>query len=31
MKKGKLPTEQKDMGELTETPDHAWMRVCPKT
>ena len=23
--------EQKAMGELTETPDHAWPRVNPKT
>jgi hypothetical protein len=31
MKKGKLPMEQKAMGELTETPGHAWPRVRPNT
>jgi hypothetical protein len=31
MKKGKLSMEQKDMGELTETPSHAWPMVRPKT
>jgi hypothetical protein len=31
MKKGKLPMEQKAMGELTETIDHAWQRVHPNT
>jgi hypothetical protein len=31
IKKGKLPTEQKSMGELTETPSHAWLRVRPNT
>jgi hypothetical protein len=31
MKKGKLPMEQKAMGELTETPGHAWLRVHPNT
>jgi hypothetical protein len=31
MKKGKLLTEQKAMGELTETPDHGWLRVNPNT
>jgi hypothetical protein len=30
-KNGKLPTGQKDMGQLTETPSHAWSRVHPKT
>jgi hypothetical protein len=30
-KKGKFPMEQKAMGELTETPSHAWLRVCPNT
>jgi hypothetical protein len=31
MKKGKLLMEQKSMGELTETPGHAWPRVHPNT
>jgi hypothetical protein len=31
MKKGKLSMEQKAMGELTETPGHAWPRVHPNT
>jgi hypothetical protein len=31
MKKGKLLMEQKYMGELTETLDHAWSRVRPNT
>jgi hypothetical protein len=31
MKKGKFPMKQKSMGELTETPDHAWPRVHPNT
>jgi hypothetical protein len=31
MKKGKFPMEQKAMGELTETPSHAWSRVHPNT
>jgi hypothetical protein len=31
MKKGNFLTEQKDMGELIETPNHAWSRVHPKT
>jgi hypothetical protein len=30
MKKGKFLMEQKDMGQLTETPGHAWPRVRPK-
>jgi len=30
MKKGKLSMEQKAMGQLNETPGHAWLRVCPK-
>jgi hypothetical protein len=30
-KKVKLLTEKKTMGELTETPDHAWPRVRPNT
>jgi hypothetical protein len=30
MKKGNLPIEQKDIGQLTETPGHAWPRVLPK-
>jgi hypothetical protein len=29
-KKGKLSMEQKAMGQLTETPNHAWPRVHPK-
>jgi hypothetical protein len=29
-KKGKFPIEQKAMGQLTETPSHAWLRVHPK-
>jgi hypothetical protein len=31
MKKEKLPTEQKAMGELTKTLGHAWPRVHPNT
>jgi hypothetical protein len=31
MKKEKLPTKQKDMGELTKIPIHAWSRVHPST
>jgi hypothetical protein len=31
MKKGKFPMKQKSMGELTETPRHAWTRVRPNT
>jgi hypothetical protein len=31
MKKGKFSTKQKAMGELTETPGHAWSRVQPNT
>jgi hypothetical protein len=30
-KKGKLLMEHTALGELTETPDHAWPRVCPNT
>jgi hypothetical protein len=29
MKKGKLSTEHITLGELTETPSHAWLRVHP--
>jgi hypothetical protein len=31
MKKGKLLTEHTTLGELTETPGHAWLRVHPNT
>jgi hypothetical protein len=30
-KKGKLPMEHIALGELTETPGHAWPRVRPNT
>jgi hypothetical protein len=30
-KKGKLPMEHTALGELTETPIHAWLRVRPNT
>ena len=31
MKKGKLLIEHTALGELNETPSHAWPRVCPNT
>jgi hypothetical protein len=30
-KKGKLSTKHTALGELTETPSHAWPRVHPNT
>jgi hypothetical protein len=31
MKKGNFSMEQKFMGDLTETPSHAWLRAHPNT